>query len=46
MRKIKYPVTITSKVSGEMKDNLDKVAEAKDLSISETIRIILEDYLK
>lgn len=46
MRKIKYPVTIHSRVSGKIKDNLDKVAEAKDLTISELIRIILEDYLR
>ena len=45
-RKIKYPVTVTSKISGNVKDKLDIVAEAMDLTVSETIREILEDYLK
>ena len=45
-RKIKYPVTVTSKISGAVKDKLDIVAEAMDLTHSEMIRKILEDYLK
>lgn len=44
MRKIKYPVTITSKITGKTKDNLDKVSEVMELSLSELIRMILEEY--
>lgn len=44
--RVKYPVTVHSKIRKETKDNLDKVSKAKDITLSECIRMILEDYLK
>lgn len=45
-RKINYPVVLHTKVSPETKDKLDKLVEAMNLSYSELIRSILEDYTK
>ena len=45
-RKMHYPVVMTVRISHKTKENLDKVVKAMDLPYSETIRMILEDYLK
>ena len=46
MRKKRFTVTATVKMTPETWENLDKVAEVKQMAISELIRNILEDYLK
>jgi predicted DNA-binding protein len=44
--RMKYPITVTVRLSKETKDKLDTLTEKMELPYSELLRNIVEDYVK